>query len=347
MANPVVVEIWRGSVVESRHRGAVAVVDSRGSLVAGWGDIVQPVFPRSAVKPLQAIPLVESGAADRFGLSQRELALACASHAGEPAHVTAVATWLGRLGLSETDLVCGPHLPPQDAAARALLAAGLAPSRLHNNCSGKHAGFLTLALDLGGPTAGYGQASHRVQQLARRAIAETGGADADAGTLAGDGCGVPTMALPLTALARSFAVLADPSDQPLQRARAIRRITAAMIAEPWFVAGSGRFDTRLMEDGQGAVIVKSGAEGVCAAALPGALLGSSLGIALKIDDGAKRAAEVAMAALLARFLPGKSVNGSLAALLAELVNVPVTDTRGEPVGAIRPAAEWLTAGWPG
>ncbi len=340
MANPVLVEFWRGSVVESRHRGAVAVIDSRGSLVAGWGDVLQPVFPRSTVKPLQAIPLIESGAADRFRLSQQEIALACASHAGEAAHVAAVAAWLARLGLSGANLVCGPHMPTADAAAHALLAAGLAPTRLHNNCSGKHAGFLTLALDLGAPVAGYGLSSHPVQQGARRAIAETGGADADTGTLAGDGCGVPTMALPLVALARSFAALADPSDQPPARADAIRRITAAMLAQPWFVAGTGRFDTRLMEGGQGALIVKSGAEGVCAAALPGALSGLGLGIALKIDDGAKRATEVAMAALLARFLPERG--GPLAALLADLVEVPVTDTSGEPVGAIR-----LTAGWPG
>lgn len=335
MANPVLVEVWRGGTVESRHRGAAVIVDSQGAILASWGDGGALVFPRSTVKPLQAIPLVESGAADRYTLSQREIALACASHTGEAAHVTAVAAWLARVGLGEADLVCGPQIPLGEAAAHALHRAGTAPSRLHNNCSGKHAGFLTAALYLGLPTRGYGQPSHPLQEQVRRILAEMGGVDGPLDVLAGDGCGVPTVAMPLHTLARSFATLADPQGQPEPRRESIRRIMAAMTAQPWFVSGTGRFDTLVIESGRGALIVKGGAEGVCAAALPG----RGLGIALKIDDGAKRAAEVAMAAVLARFLPE---GGALAGLLADLAAMPIQDTRCQRVGVVRPAA-----GWPG
>jgi L-asparaginase II len=333
-ANPIVVEVTRGGAVESRHRGAAAVVDAEGALVAAWGDVDRPVFPRSAVKPIQAIPLVETGAADRFAVTDDELALACASHGGAPEHLRVAADWLRRIGLGPEFLVCGPHPPMCESAAAALVRAGRAPSSLHNNCSGKHAGFLTTALHLGAPSAGYGAPDHPVQQRVRQALAELGGVDLRDSVEGIDGCGVPVIAMPLSAIARGFAALADPNRLSPRRAAAIRRIVAAMTAHPYLVAGRGRFETVVMRACAGAVIVKGGAEGVSAAALPE----KGLGIAVKIDDGAKRAVEPVMAALLARFA-GLERRGRAA--LAPYLDRPITTTAGARVGTIR-----LSPGWP-
>ena len=333
--NPVVVEVTRGGVVESRHRGAAAVVDADGALVAAWGDVDWPVFPRSAVKPIQAIPLLETGAADRFAVTDEELALACASHGGAPEHVRVVAHWLFRIGLGPEFLVCGPHPPICEAAAAALARAGQAPSSLHNNCSGKHAGFLTTALQLGAPTAGYGAPDHPVQRRVRQALAEMGGVDLRQSAEGVDGCGVPVIAMPVSAIARAFAALADPDRLSPRRAAAARRIVAVMTAHPYLVASRGRFETVVMQACAGAVIVKGGAEGVCAAALPG----EGLGIAIKIDDGAKRAEETAMAALLARFA---SLDGRGRAALDAYLDRPVANAAGARVGTVR-----LAPGWPG
>jgi L-asparaginase II len=333
--NPVFVEITRGGTVESRHRGAAAVVDADGALVAAWGDVDRPVFPRSAVKPIQAIPLLETGAADRFALTDAELALACASHGGAPEHLRVASDWLNRIGLGPGFLVCGPHPPICEEAAAALSRAGHSPTRLHNNCSGKHAGFLTTALHLGAPTAGYGAPDHPIQRLVRQALSEMGGVDLRESAEGADGCGVPVIAMPLSAIARGFAALADPDRLGPRRAAAVRRIVAAMAAHPDLVAGPGRFETAVMRACGGAVIVKGGAEGVCAAVLPG----TGLGIAVKIDDGAKRAAETAMAALLARFA---SLDRRGSAALDAYLEMPVANTTGDRVGAVR-----LAPGWPG
>jgi L-asparaginase II len=332
-ANPVLVDVLRGEAVESRHRGAAVVVDSRGRRLAAWGDADAMVFPRSAVKPLQALPLVESGAADRFGVDGVELALACASHGGEAEHVERVRRWLARLGCGEDDLICGAHPPLNEAAADALLRAGRQPSRLHDNCSGKHAGFLTLALHLGAPIARYGEPGHPVQRRVRRVLAEMGEADLTAAPVAVDGCGVPTFALPLAALARAFAALAEPARLAAGRSRAVGRLAEAMTVNPWFVGGTGRFDTAVMQQAAGAVLVKSGAEGVAAAALPGL----RLGIAVKIDDGGKRACDAAMAALLLRFA---APTGPLGDALEGLRDAPVRNTLGAVVGLVKPADGW-------
>ncbi len=292
------------------------------------------MFPRSSVKPLQALPLVESGAAARFAVSDRELALACASHSGEPEHVEVVRDWLARLGLTEDDLICGAHAPLALAAAEALVRAERQPSRLHNNCSGKHAGFLTLALHLGASPKDYGDPDHPVQRRVRRVLSEMGGADLSSAPVAGDGCGVPVVSMPLAAIARAFARLARPRELPAERAGAARRVIAAMTAHPYLVGGSNRFDTEVLEKAAGSVVVKGGAEGVCAAAL----IDRGVGIALKIDDGAKRASEIAMAALLARYCD----EGPLRDTLSVFERKQVFDTRGVPVGHIRPAP-----GWPG
>ena len=208
--NPVFVEVTRGDMVESRHRGAAAVVDADGSVVHAWGDVEGPVFSRSAIKPLQALPLVETGAAGRFAVSDVEIALACGSHGGAPEHVRPVAAWLERIGLAPGDLECGTHPPTDQEAAGALVRAGEDPSPLHNNCSGKHAGFLTTAVHLGEATAGYVRPDHPVQKRIERVLADLGGVALEGAARGTDGCGIPVIAMPLTAIARAMARLADP-----------------------------------------------------------------------------------------------------------------------------------------
>lgn len=327
-ANPVLIEATRGDAVESRHRGAAVVVEAGGAVVAAWGDVSRPVYPRSAIKPLQALPLIESGAAERFAVSDRELALACASHSGEERHVTLAGAWLQRLGLGPEDLACGPHRPIGEAAADNLARADLAPGRLHNNCSGKHTGMLATALHMGEPTAGYEAWDHPVQGRVRAVLAELGDWQEEKAPRGIDGCGVPTVAMPLLALATAFARLAAPDGLGAARAAAARRITAAMWAHPDLVAGSGRLDSAVLDAAQGTVLLKTGAEGVYAAALPRL----RLGLALKIDDGAKRASEAVLAALLLRF---GDLDGAAAALLAGRAEEPILDTRGETVGVVR------------
>jgi L-asparaginase II len=300
-ANPVLVEATRGAMVESRHRGAFAAIDVEGRVIAQAGDFERPVYARSAIKPLQAIPLVESGAAEAFGLSDAEIALACASHRGEARHVETVTAWLTRIGCSVADLECGVHLPSNPKATAELLGAGGTAGAAHNNCSGKHSGFLTLARHLGLPTKGYIRLEHGVQQRALGVLESMTGLDLGAAPRGADGCGIPVIAVPLGNLALAMARLADPADQPEPRQAACARIRAAMTAEPFMISGTGQFCTRVISETNGRALVKTGAEGVFCAALPGALPEQGLGIALKIDDGAGRAAEVAMAGLLARF----------------------------------------------
>ena len=295
-ANPVLVEATRGAFVERSHRGAVAVAHVSGGLVFAAGDVSRPLLPRSSVKLLQALPLVESGAADAFGLDPRRLALACASHQGSFAHAGAVADWLTALGLGERDLMCGPQTPPDRETREAMRVESAQPSQLNNNCSGKHAGFLTLARHLGAATDGYIAAEHPVQRAAAAAFAEATGVEPPL-DWAVDGCSAPNFAAPLAALAAAFARVARPAEGfSGARAAAAERLRDAMRAHPFEVAGAGRACTELMEAAQGRAVIKTGAEGCFTAALPEA----GLGIALKIDDGDTQAAECAMAALLVR-----------------------------------------------
>jgi len=299
MTNPVLVEVIRGALVESRHRGSIAVVNADGAVVLALGDIATPVYPRSAVKALQALVLVESGAADRFGFAEEELALACASHGGEAAHVAVVERMLARAGLNRSVLACGAHWPIHQPSAQALARAGDQASALHNNCSGKHAGFVCAARALGVDHHGYTDHAHPVQRAVKAAIESLAGATMSDELRALDGCSVPTWALPLRALAHAFMRFATGQDLAPERAAAARRLRKACAAKPWHVAGTGRFCTEVMEQFGERVFVKTGAEGVFCAALPG----EGLGIAIKCDDGGARAAEVAMAAMIERFLP--------------------------------------------
>ena len=232
MTSPVLVEVIRGSLLESEHRGRVAVIDADGNAVLRLGDVARPVFPRSAVKPLQALPLVETGAADRFGFGDEELAVASASHAGEPAHVALVEHMLARAGLDAAALVCGAHPPIHAPSAQALARSGREPSALHHNCSGKHAGFLCVACAMEANPAGYADPAHPVQRAVKAAIEGIAGVALEDRSRAIDGCSVPTWALPLEKLAHGFARFGTGRGLDPHRAEAAARIRAATTARP-------------------------------------------------------------------------------------------------------------------
>jgi L-asparaginase II len=328
MDNPFLVEILRGPMVESRHRGAVCIIDADGGTVLSIGDVERRVYPRSAVKAIQVLPLVESGFADRFGLSDAEIALACASHSGEPEHVATAEAMLAKVGQDRSCLECGAHWPLGEGASRALAASGATPTDLHNNCSGKHAGFVCLACGLGEDPKGYVKPEHRVQQVVRAALEDLTGASHTDEVRGIDGCSIPTYAIPLPALAFAFAKFGTGVGISRGCAAAAKRIRQAVARHPFMVAGTGRFDTRLMSALGERAFVKGGAEGVWCAALPE--LG--YGIALKADDGMARAAEVMMATLILRFLDLK--NGERAAVEA-LARPVLKNWKGIDVGALR------------
>ncbi len=331
MNNPVVIEVTRGPLVESRHQGIAAVVKPDGTVAAAWGDIDAAILPRSANKPIQAMAFVESGAIERFGLGNEHIALACASHYGEKRHVDTVRAWLAKVGLGEDDLECGAHMPRLQASLEDLLRQGKTATAAHNNCSGKHSGFLSTAVQYGEPTRGYIKYDHPVQRRLREVMSYLCGLDANAFPYGTDGCGIPTLATPLKSLARAMASMADPSRLSNKHAEAATRIRAAMNAEPFMMAGTGAFGTRINAALPGVAEVKGGAEGVFCGMLPG--LG--LGVALKMWDGAGRASEVAMAALLNHLgvLPAEQRD--------EILHPPVRNVVGLLVGEMRPAKSWL------
>ncbi len=350
--HPDLVHALRGSHVESIHRGSLAIVDGDGTLVLALGDIDLPIFPRSACKVLQALPLVASGAADALGLTDEELALACASHGGEPRHTATAAAMLAKAGLTDAALECGAHWPSFDGALKALAHAGATPGALHNNCSGKHAGFVCLgclmARQAGRDPAefvrGYIRPDHPVMREVTAALAAATGADlarAPAGT---DGCSIPTFGIPLRQLAQGFARLATGVGLAPDHARAALRLRQAVARAPFFVAGSGRFDTRVMQALGERVFCKVGAEGVFCAALPQA----GLGVAIKIDDGNNsRACEVVMAAVIEAHL---RLDGAEQTLLRSLSDVALVNWNKITVGRLQASAGLraaLAAGTPG
>jgi len=326
--DPILVEVMRGDRVESRHSGAVAVSDADGKLVFAVGDTGQAIYPRSAIKALLALPLVESGAADRLGLTDAELALACSSHNGEAIHTDTAASMLARAGRDVSALECGTHWPSWDAAARTLAISGAHPTALHNNCSGKHAGFICLACDAGHDPTGYVLPDHPTMRAVTAPLAEMTGTVLDERNRATDGCSIPTYAIPLRALAQAFARFAGGQGVSADRAAAIVRLRHAVAAHPMMVAGHQRFDTELMMALGARVFAKGGAEGVHCVALPA--LG--LGIAVKCDDGAHRATEIATAAVLSRLMPDDA--------LTPFVTRALTNWNGIDVGEVR-AAESL------
>ena len=313
MSPPLIVEVHRGHYVESRHEVDVAIVGEDGHR-SGWGTPTRGVLARSAMKPIQAVAVVEAGAADT--LSTEQVALACSSHTGEPAHIAVIDTWLSQLGLDESALECGSHLPIDDEAADALLASGRGSDQRHNNCSGKHCGFLTLARHVGIELSGYIHPDHPVQRdHVTPVIEELCGFSVGATVPAIDGCGIPVWEIPLDRLASGWAVLAD---RP-----AGCRLLDAMVAEPAMVAGTGSMVTRVIGDADGRVVVKTGAEGVYAGVVPGA----GIGLSLKARDGAGRAAEAAMLWVLANL-----------GVLEGIEPDPIRNEAGTEVGTVRVVA---------
>lgn len=318
------VVITRGGTVESRHRVHAAVVDANGTLLEGARDPHTETWWRSCAKPFQVMPLVRAGGMERLGWGVSQLALACASHGGEPEHVALAESMLAAIGLEEGDLACGAHEPLSARGARLLRESGDRLTRLHNNCSGKHAAMLARAVLLGEPTSGYEQASHAVQRAARETVAAWAGMTPEQIGLAVDGCGVPVFSLPLANMALSYARLAHASthgDEPS------RRILQAMTSHPFLVGGSDRFDTRLMEAVGGNVVCKVGAEGVHTFAI----IDRGIGFALKVEDGSQRAQFVAVLAMLAEY---DGLPSPLPESLREVAVRVVRNTRGEQVGEV-------------
>ncbi|MCC6782823.1 MAG: asparaginase [Planctomycetes bacterium] len=339
-ADVLLAEVTRGAFVESEHHGAVALVFDDGR---SWtaGDAQQPVWTRSAIKPFQALPLVESGAAARLGLSDEELALCCASHDGTASHVATARQLLARGGLVEEQLGCGPHLPFDRAAALELARAGRRPERVHNNCSGKHAGFLLLAQSLGQSLAEYLDPQGLAQMRVRAAVAELVGLPPGSLDVATDGCGAPTLRMPLTALAAGFCRLMNPRGLGSVREAACIRLRTAIQNAPVQLAGEGRLGTLLVRSAPGRVVPKNGAEGVYAVGglLPGAGDGAAraFGLAIKVRDGAERGYFPVVIALLEGL--GLWDGARAPAALADFAETPVRNTNQLTVGCVRLALE--------
>jgi L-asparaginase II len=320
-------EVWRGPCVESVHHGVAAVADATGRVLHAWGDPGFVTFPRSALKPFQAIGLVESGAADALGLGDEHIALACASHRAEDFQVALVRDWLRRLGLGEEALVCGPDLPRGAEDQAAWLRAGGGRSRVFHNCSGKHCGFLSVARRIGAPAAGYDDPAHPAQRLFLAAFSELLGRDAAALPRGVDGCGLPALALPVGDMARAAARHAAAAVASEPRRAAIRRIHAAMRVHPDHLSGRDQPTSRLIRATEGRVLVKGGAEGFVVAFVPD----RGLGIAVKIADGASRAKMGVLATLLGRV---GLLDATAAEALCEAVEPPVRDSNGRVVGRV-------------
>jgi L-asparaginase II len=335
----VLVEVTRGPLVESRHLGAAAVVDAAGSLLFSVGNPDLVTYLRSSAKPMQAVAVVESGAAAAYGFSPREIAIFAASHNGEEMHTTTVSRILARLGLDNRSLACGVHEPLHKATAERLREAGEAPSVLHNNCSGKHAGMLALARQMGVPTEGYYRPEHPVQQRILATVASLTGMAPSEIAVGVDGCGVPVFGMPLRSAALAFARLADPRQLAPERAAAVRQVVSAMQSNPEMVAGTDRFDTDLMRQTRPRVFCKGGAEGYYALGLlpdPTAGRPVGVGLALKVVDGDRdgRARPVAVMEALRQL--GVLTDEDLTAL-AIYRSVEARNHRGDVVGQVRPA----------
>ena len=319
--------VTRGALVESVHRGRLVVCDPDGNVLEAVGDPEAYICTRSSAKPFQGLPLVHSGAADAFGLTDRELAVVCASHNAEEPHLAAVRSILEKVGLTEDDLQSGAHPPLYEPEADKLIRSGEAPRPIHSNCSGKHAGMLAVCVHEGYEAATYRDPAHPLQRRILGLIAEVCGLREDEVLVASDNCGVPAFALPLRGFATGLARLATGNVLPDELALAALRIGDAMREHPFMVAGTGRFDTDLMESTD--LLVKGGAEAVLAV---GSLHG--WGMALKVSDGAVRAVRPAALAAL----------GGMGVEVPEVVT-DVRDLYGEKVGEIWPliqAPGWTT-----
>ncbi|OWR32417.1 L-asparaginase [Saccharibacillus sp. O23] len=324
--------VIRGNNTESIHWGSAVVATPEGEVRAECGDPSLPVYGRSCVKPVQVLPMVLSGAADRYGLSDREIAVCCGSHNGEPMHTETVSGMLKRGSLSSDKLNCGTHAPYSVEAYEALLRSGAQIEPIHNNCSGKHAGMLLTCLHLGLDPDTYTESGHLLQRQVRELLAELSGMEADKIEEGSDGCGLPTHLFPLERLALIFAKLADPSGLRPELQEAILRVRSAIVRHPEMIGGTDEFDTELIRRTQGKIIGKIGAEGVYALAIPELKLGA----AVKVDDGNRRAAYPAAVELL------RQVGALSASEFEELseFRLPLQcNHRGEEAGRLEPVIE--------
>jgi L-asparaginase II len=330
------VEVWRGPIIESRHRGHLAAVDGDGRLVAYLGEPETVTYLRSSGKPFQALPLLTSGAAERFRVTEAELAIACGSHSGEDLHVETVARLLEKIGLDPGLLKCGVHEPFDRGTAERLRARAESPGVLRNNCSGKHTGMLALSLQLGAPPELYDDPEGPVQQTALRTVSQFSGIGADEIALGTDGCGVPVFGMPVRAMALMYArLVAPPEGFDAETRAACARLTAAMNARPELVGGTQeRFDTEVMRAGHGRLVSKIGAEGVyTAAVVPCERWPKGLGLAFKIEDGEDRRARSTIAIEALRQLG--VLDGDAYKAVSPYASFPVLNHRGEKVGQIR------------
>jgi L-asparaginase II len=328
MQNPVTVEVTRGNLVESRHRGLGVVVDGSGKTVFSFGDADAAVFPRSSCKAMQALPLIESGAADAYGFGNAELAFACASHSGEDRHVEMARSMLAKAGRDVSALECGAHWSSEQASLIHQARTIEKPTALHNNCSGKHSGFVCTCAHSGAPVEGYVEYDHPLQREIRDVMGSLTGTVLGTDNCGTDGCSIPTYALPLKGLAHGFAKMLTGEGLSASRAKASRRLIDACMAEPFYVAGTGRACTRLMQLAPGKIFAKTGAEGVFVAALPE----QGLAMAVKCEDGTTRAAEAMILALIARYF---EKGGETETRLMAMANRQMTNWNGIHVGDVR------------
>ena len=331
--NPSLSDVYRKDIIESRHRGSVLVVDVDGTPVFSLGNTDRDIYPRSAIKFFQAIPLLESGAADHYGLGDRELSFACASHDGEEIHAEAAGQWLERLGLSAEDLENGPALPGNESARISLLREGGSATRVYQNCSGKHCGMLTVSRHMEVPVSGYSGHDHPSQAAWMSVLSELSGVDVSALPWERDGCGLPAVCIPMQALALACARFSCPDVLAEHRSRSIRRICKALAAEPLMMAGSERCCSAVIARTAGRVLVKTGAEGVFTGFIPE----KGLGLVIKIDDGASRASEVALGAALRRI---DAISADEYGDLASYFTPEVVNSQAWTTGRILPSAEW-------
>ena len=320
----ILAEVWRGPFLESQHRGHAVICNGTGDIVASWGDPDLVFLPRSSSKMIQALPLIESGAANLLGLTTEHLALSCASHQGAAIHTDRVSKWLAELGLTDDAFRCGQQEPSDRVARDGLICEGKAPCQMHNNCSGKHTGFLTVTRHLkAGPE--YVDPAHPVQLAVREAFEDLTGMASPGYAI--DGCSAPNFATTLHGMARAMAKMAAGTTGSDTRNLAAARLVAAMARHPELVAGEGRACTEMMRAMGGRASIKTGAEAVFVAILPG----PGFGIALKVEDGGTRAAEAAVAALLVRLGVAKAADP----MIAKRLNPTLRNWRGIETGFIR------------
>lgn len=336
MSSEILAKVIRGETVESIHRGHLCIIDGDGQVIASLGDPETVTYFRSAAKAFQAIPFITSGAAERFGFLENEIALACASHSGEPIHTKLAAKMLAKIGLTEADLKCGAHDPFHEATSRAMIARVEKPTQIHNNCSGKHSAMLAFAKHIGADLSTYDLLENPIQKEILKTVAEFTGVPESEIKIGIDGCAAPNFALPVKAMALSYARLILPENLNPETREACRRIVSAMIAYPELIGGSERLDTKIMQALPGKIISKVGADGVyLAGVLPSPKWKRGLGIAFKVEDGDDYRARPVVATEVLKQLG--ILDDKAAEFLRAFAPLPVKNKRGDIVGRVEPA----------